>query len=68
MLKNIKETITEIIIDNNWYLIYSNYKWQTETNVFKNLSYDFIKKNKIDIRDNREDKIFKILEKKQNHK
>jgi len=64
MLKSIKEAMAEIVIDSNWYLIYSNYKWRTGTNVFKSLLYDFIGKNKIDIRDGGEDGIFKALEKK----
>ena len=66
--KNIEETMAEIVIDSNWYLVYSNYKWRTGTNVFKSLSYDFIRKSKIDIRDNREDRMFKVLEEKQDYK
>ncbi len=62
--RSIKETIVEIIIDSNWYLVYSNYKWQIGTNVFKSSLYDFIEKSKIDIWDGRENGMFEILEEK----
>ncbi len=62
--KNIEETIIEIVIDNNWYFIYSNYKWRTETNIFRSSLYDFIGKSKIDIRNNGKNRMFKVLEEK----
>ena len=68
MLKSIEETIVEIVIDSNWYFIYSNYKWRTGTNVFKSLLYDFIGKSKIDIRDGGKGGMFEVLEKKQDYK
>ncbi len=64
VLRNIKEIIAEIVIDDNWYLVYSNYKWRIETNVFKSLLYDFIEKSKIDIRNSRKSGIFEILKEK----
>ena len=68
MLKNIEETMAEIVINGNWYLVYSNYKWWIRTNVFKSLLYNFIEKSKIDIRNNKEGGMFEALEKKQDYK
>ncbi len=68
ILKNIKEIMIEIVIDSNWYFIYSNYKWRTGTNIFKSSSYDFIEKSKIDIWNDGESKMFKTLKKKQDYK
>ncbi len=62
--RNIEETMVEIVIDNNWYLVYSSYKWWTRTSVFRSSLYDFIGKSKIDIWDDGEGGMFEVLEEK----
>ena len=68
ILRNTKEMIVEIVIDSNWYLIYSSYKWWTRTNVFKSSLYNFIGKSKIDIRNGGKGGIFETLKEKQDYK
>ena len=64
MLWNIKEAIVKIVINNDWYLIYSGYKRWIGTNVFKSLLYDFIGKDKFVVWNDRKSGMFEVLEKK----
>jgi len=65
--RSTEEAMAEIVIDGNWYLVYSSYEWRTGTSVFRSSSYDFMGKSKIDIRDGGEGGMFEALEEKQDH-